>query len=106
MIDAEVVCKAANHSVRVRVQSCGAIQQVLGRVIRGVAHERFRVDDEPWRPTCAKNIPRVQVCRQQYAFGRALRQFFEEAQTLTDEAGIRPAFGLSQRLFAPVRHHR
>jgi Ankyrin repeats (many copies) len=39
---------------------------VLGRIIRGIADERLRIDDEPWRSTGAKNIPRVQVCRQQH----------------------------------------
>ena len=37
-----------------------------------------------------KNIPRMKVGRQQHTYGRTVRQFFEEPQTLTDQAGITP----------------
>ena len=63
----------ADRLVGVRAQSGQAIQQMLRRVIRGIPDEGLRIDDEPWRSTGAKDIPRVQIRRQQHADGRTIR---------------------------------
>jgi len=46
---------------------------VLGRVVRRVADEWLRVDDEPRLPSGPKDIPGVQVGCQQDMFGGAAR---------------------------------
>jgi hypothetical protein len=66
VIHAKQIREAADCSVRVGAKPHAAIPQVLGRVVRGVADERLRVNHPPRLPARTKDVPSVQVRRQQH----------------------------------------
>ena len=95
VIDAEELGHSPDNCVRIRAEPHGTVQQVLSRVIRGIADERLRIDDEPRLPLRAKDVARVEVRHQQNVRRRALRQFLEQAQTLIDKPSVGPSFALN-----------
>ena len=56
----------------------------------GSPMKRFRIDDEPRLPARLKDVPRMQVGREQHVRGRSLRQLVEETKTLAHETCIGP----------------
>ena len=73
--------------MRIGAEAPRAVQQVLGRVVRGVANERLGIDDEPRLPLCLEDVSGVEVSGQQHVLaGPRLRQVLEEAKALADQA--------------------
>ncbi len=105
MVNIEEIREAANGPPRLRAQSGAAIQQMLSRIVRGIADERLRVDDQPRLSIRTKDVSGVEVGREERVGGRAVRQFLEEAKPLTDERCIGPVLGLRTCLGAPAGGH-
>src|SRR3954469_4483809 len=78
-VNIEEIREAANGGLRIRAKPGTAVQQMLGRIVRGIAEEWLWIDDEPRLSIRSQDVSGVQVRGEQRVRGRALREFPEEA---------------------------
>src|SRR5205807_115697 len=68
-----------------------AIEEMLRRIVGGVADERLGIDREPRRALGADDVPRVEIGEQHHRLLGRGRQFGEELEASLEERDVRQA---------------
>src|SRR5262249_16462387 len=87
-IAGEAIREPPYASAWVRLEASRTVEQMLRRIVGAVANERLGVDDQPWLPYRAQDIPGVQICGQKHIVRRRRRQVLEECHALADQPGV------------------